>query len=152
MTAQELVITQELADAAASQSTAAWMLTGRHACYLLAEARPMPQQLGDLRFDPMLLRNRAEKARELAAAWSAVAEAWDEAALGQLRISARSRTQRRSLRCATWPVGLFRCRSNAKNKNRADTRLLLSGRHFRHGGGALSHLIVGFDCEYRQDD
>ena len=40
----------------------------------------MPQQFGDLRFDAMLLRNRAARARELAAAWSAVAEAWDEAA------------------------------------------------------------------------
>jgi hypothetical protein len=46
----------------------------------LAEARPMPQQFGGLRFDAMLLRNRAGKARELAAAWSAVAEAWDDAA------------------------------------------------------------------------
>jgi hypothetical protein len=46
----------------------------------LAEARPMPQQFGDFRFDAMLLRNRAARARELAAAWSAVAEAWDEAA------------------------------------------------------------------------
>jgi hypothetical protein len=56
------------------------MMSGRHACYLLADARPMPQQFGDLRFDVMLLRNRAGKARELAAAWSTVAEAWDEAA------------------------------------------------------------------------
>jgi len=46
----------------------------------LAEARPIPQQLGDLRFDAMLLRTRAVKARELAAARCAVAEAWDEAA------------------------------------------------------------------------
>ena len=80
MTAQDLAITQQLADAAASTSIHAWMMTGRHACYLLAEARPTPQQFGDLRFDAMLLRNRAAKARELAAAWSAVAEAWDEAA------------------------------------------------------------------------
>jgi hypothetical protein len=80
MTAQDLANTQRLADAAASTSLHAWMLTGRHACYLLAEARPMPQQFGDLRFDAMLLRNRAGKARELAAAWSGVAEAWDEAA------------------------------------------------------------------------
>ncbi len=82
MTAQELVITQQLADAAASSSIHAWLTTGRHACYLLAEARPMPQQFGDLRFDAMLLRNRAARARELAAAWSAVAEARDEAARG----------------------------------------------------------------------
>jgi hypothetical protein len=80
MTAQELAVTQKLADAAASTSIHTWTMTGRNACYLLAEARPMPQQCGDLRFDAMLLRNRAGKARELAAAWSAVAEAWDEAA------------------------------------------------------------------------
>jgi hypothetical protein len=80
MTAQELAVTQTLADAAASRSRAVWMTTGRHACYLLAEARPMPQQFGDLRFDAMLLRNRAARARELAEAWSAVAEAWDDAA------------------------------------------------------------------------
>ena len=80
MTAQELVITQRLADAAASTSRAAWMTTGRHACYLLAAARPMPQQFGDLRADAILLRNHAAKARELVAAWSAVAEAWDDAA------------------------------------------------------------------------
>jgi hypothetical protein len=80
MTAQDLVITQQLADTAASTSIQAWLTTGRHACYLLAEARPTPQQFGDLRFDAMLLRNRAAKARELAAAWSAVAEAWDDAA------------------------------------------------------------------------
>ena len=80
MTAQDLANTQRLADAAASTSLQAWLMTGRQACYLLAEARPMPQQFGDLRFDAMLLRNRAAKARELTAAWSAVAEAWDEAA------------------------------------------------------------------------
>jgi hypothetical protein len=80
MTAQELAVTQTLADAAASTSLQAWLTTGRQACYLLAEARPMPQQLGDLRFDAMLLQNRAGKARELATAWSAVAETWDEAA------------------------------------------------------------------------
>ena len=79
MTAQDLAKTQRLADAAASTSLQAWLMTGRQACYLLAEARPMPQQFGDLRFDVMLLRNRAAKARELAAAWSAVAEAWDAA-------------------------------------------------------------------------
>jgi hypothetical protein len=79
MTAQDLANTQKLADAAASSSGHTWLMTGRHACYLLAEARPMPQQFGDLRFDAMLLRNRAAKARKLAAAWSAVAEAWDEA-------------------------------------------------------------------------
>jgi hypothetical protein len=79
MTTPDLVITQRLADAAASTSTRAWLTTGRLACYLLAEARPMPQQFGDLRFDAMLLRNRTAKARELTAAWSAVAEAWDEA-------------------------------------------------------------------------
>jgi hypothetical protein len=80
MTTQDLATTQQLADRAASRSAHAWLTTGRHACYLLAEARPMPQQFGDLRFDAMLLRNRAAKARELAAAWSAVAEVWDEAA------------------------------------------------------------------------
>ena len=80
MTTPELAVTQQLADAATSRSIHAWMTSGRHACYLLAEARPMPQQFGDLRFDAMLLRNRATKARELAAAWSAVAGAWDEAA------------------------------------------------------------------------
>jgi hypothetical protein len=80
MTPRHLANTQQLADAAASTSTRAWLTTGRHACDLLAEARPMPQQFGDLRFDAMLLRNRAAKARELAAAWSAVAEAWDTAA------------------------------------------------------------------------
>ena len=80
MTTQELTTTQRLADAATSTSRHAWLMTGRHACYLLAEARPMPQQFGDLRFDAMLLRNRAAKARELAAAWGAVAEAWDETA------------------------------------------------------------------------
>jgi hypothetical protein len=80
MTAQDLAVTQQQADVAASRSIHAWLLTGRHACYLLAEARPMPQQFGELRFEAMLLRNRAEKARELAAAWSAVAEAWDTAA------------------------------------------------------------------------
>jgi hypothetical protein len=80
MRAQELAVTQQLADAAVSNSSHVRLMTGRHACYLLAEARPMPQQFGDLRFDAMLLRNRAAKARELAAAWSAVAGAWDEAA------------------------------------------------------------------------
>jgi hypothetical protein len=82
MTAQELANTQRLAvaDAAASTSIQAWLMTGRQACYVLAEARPTPQQFGDLRFDAMLLRNRAAKARELAAAWSAVAEPWDDAA------------------------------------------------------------------------
>ena len=44
MTAPELAITQKLADAAANASKAAWMMTGRDACYLLAEARPTPQQ------------------------------------------------------------------------------------------------------------
>jgi hypothetical protein len=38
MTAQELAVTQTLADAAASRSRAAWMVTGRHASYLLAQA------------------------------------------------------------------------------------------------------------------
>ena len=38
MTAQSLVITQKLADAAASTSIHAWLMTGRYACYLLAEA------------------------------------------------------------------------------------------------------------------
>jgi hypothetical protein len=80
MTVQDLANTQRLADAVASTSHHAWLTTGRHACYLLAEARPMPQQFGDLRFDVMLLWNRAARARELAAAWSAVAETWDEAA------------------------------------------------------------------------
>jgi hypothetical protein len=80
MTAQELVVTQKLADIAASASIHAWMLTGRHACYLLAQARPTPQQFGDLRFDALLLQDRAGRAREVAAAWGAVAEAWDEAA------------------------------------------------------------------------
>ena len=80
MTAETLANPQKQADAAASNSSAAWVLTGRYACYLLAEARPVPQQLGDLRFDPMLLRDRSGKARELATAWSAAAEAWDEAA------------------------------------------------------------------------
>jgi hypothetical protein len=80
MTTQDLANTQQLAARAASRSAHAWLTTGRHACYLLAEARPMPQQFGDLRFDAMLLRNRAAKARELAAAWGDVAEAWDEAA------------------------------------------------------------------------
>ena len=42
MTAQELAITQKLADAAANTSKATWMLSGRYACYLLAEARPTP--------------------------------------------------------------------------------------------------------------
>ena len=80
MTMQDLTATQTLADTAASRAMHAWLMTGRHACYLLAEARPMPQQFGDLRFDALLLRNRAAKAREVAAAWSAVAEAWDDAA------------------------------------------------------------------------
>ena len=44
MTAQELAVTQKLVDAAANQSRTAWMMTGRYACYLLAEARPTPQQ------------------------------------------------------------------------------------------------------------
>ena len=44
MTAQELAVTQKLADAAANTSKAAWMMTGRYASYLLAEARPTPQQ------------------------------------------------------------------------------------------------------------
>jgi hypothetical protein len=79
MRAQDLAVTQKLADAAANQSREAWMLTGRYACYLLADARPTPQQLGELRFESVLLRDRATRARELAAAWSAVAEAWDEA-------------------------------------------------------------------------
>ena len=79
MTAQDLTDMQILADAAANTSRAAWMMTGRYACYLLAEARPTPQQLGDLRFESMLLRNRATRARELATAWSAVAEAWGAA-------------------------------------------------------------------------
>jgi hypothetical protein len=68
MTAQELAVTQKLADVAASTSRAAWMMTGRYACYLLAEARPTPQQLGDLRFEAMLLRNRATRARYLSTA------------------------------------------------------------------------------------
>jgi hypothetical protein len=80
MTAQELAVTQQLADSAASSSIHAWLMTGRQACYLLAEAIPTPQQFGELRFDPMLLRHRAARARELAAAWSDVAEAWGEAA------------------------------------------------------------------------
>jgi hypothetical protein len=80
MTTQDLANTQTLVDAAASSAIHAWLTTGRHACYLLAEGRPTPQQFGDLHFDAMLLRNRAARARELAAAWSAVAEAWDEAA------------------------------------------------------------------------
>jgi hypothetical protein len=80
MTAQDLANTQQLADTAASSSMHAWMMTGRHACYLLAVARPTPQQFGALHFEALLLRNRAAKARELAAAWSAVADAWDEAA------------------------------------------------------------------------
>jgi hypothetical protein len=80
MTTQDLATTQKLADAAASRAMHAWLMTGRHACYLLAEARPTPQQFGDLRFDAMLLRNRTVKARELAAAWRGVAEAWDESA------------------------------------------------------------------------
>ena len=80
MTTRDLASTQRLADAAASSSGHAWLTTGRHACCLLAEARPTPQRFGDLRFDAMLLRNRAAKARELAAAWYAVAEAWDDAA------------------------------------------------------------------------
>jgi hypothetical protein len=42
LTAQDVAKTQRLADAAASTSTAAWMLTGRYACYLLAEALPTP--------------------------------------------------------------------------------------------------------------
>jgi hypothetical protein len=74
------MITQQLADAAASRSIHAWMMTGRQACYLLAEASPTPQQFGGLRFETMLLRNCSEKARELAVAWSAVAEAWGDAA------------------------------------------------------------------------
>ena len=68
MTAQDLAVTQTLANAAASTSIHAWMMTGRHACCLLAEARPMPQQFAELRFDTMLLWNRAARARELAAA------------------------------------------------------------------------------------
>src|SRR5918994_2663421 len=64
---------------AASTSIQAWLMTERQARCLLAEARPMPQHLGDLRFDAMLLRNRSARARELAA-WSAVAETWDGAA------------------------------------------------------------------------
>jgi len=80
LTAETLANPQKLADAAASDSSAAWVLTGRYACYLSAEARQVPQQFGDLRFDPMLLRDRSGKARELAAAWSAATEAWDEAA------------------------------------------------------------------------
>ncbi len=79
MTVQDLEATQRLADSAANWSSAAWLLTGRHACYLLAEARPIPQQLGDLRFDATLLRHRTAKVRELAAAWNAAAEAWDKA-------------------------------------------------------------------------
>jgi hypothetical protein len=80
MRTQDLANTQHLADAAANRAIHTWLMTGRQACYLLAEARPMPQQCGDLRFDALLLRNRAGKARELAAAWGAVAEAWDGAA------------------------------------------------------------------------
>ena len=78
MTAQDLAITQSWPTPQRAPRVHAWLMTGRHACYLLAEARPMPQQFGDLRFDAMLLRNRAARARELAAAWSAVAEAWDD--------------------------------------------------------------------------
>ena len=94
MTTQDLANTQQRADAAASTSIHAWTMTGRHACYLLAEARPMPQQFGDLRFDAMLLRNRAARARELAAAWSAVAEAWDAAARSVTGEQERSATGR----------------------------------------------------------
>jgi hypothetical protein len=62
MTAQNLVTTRNLTDVAATRSIRAWIMTGRYACYLLAEARPMPQQLGDLQFNATLLRNRAGRA------------------------------------------------------------------------------------------
>lgn len=77
MTTQNLAVTQKLADAKANESRAAWLMIGHYACYLLATARPTPRQLGDLRFESMLLRNQATRARELVAARSAVAEAWD---------------------------------------------------------------------------
>ncbi len=79
MTAQQLAVTQKLAEAAANTSKTAWMMTGRFACYLLAKAPPTPQQLGAVRFESSLLRDRATRARELATAWRAVAEAWDAA-------------------------------------------------------------------------
>ena len=117
MTVKELAVTQQLAGAAASTSIHAWLKTGCHACYLLTEARPIPQQFGDLRFDLMLLGNRAGKACELADAWSAVAEAWDEAARsvtceagvrseGGARWSALSRF-RQTGRQLTWTVKEF---------------------------------------------
>jgi hypothetical protein len=77
MTTQKLAVTQKLADAKANTSRVAWLMTGHYACYLLAEARPTPQQLGEFRFESILLRSRATRARELVAARSAVAEAWD---------------------------------------------------------------------------
>ena len=80
MTEQRLATTQARVNVAARTSMTAWTLTGQRFRYLLAEARPMPQQQGDVRFEGMLFRDRARKAREFAAAWHAAAEAWDEAA------------------------------------------------------------------------
>ena len=94
MTAQELAITQQLADTATNSSFQAWTMTGRQACSLLAEARPTPQQFGALRFDAMLLRHRAARARELIAAWGAVAEAWEAAARSVNREQERSLNER----------------------------------------------------------
>ena len=65
MTAQDLAVTQQLADVAASTSIHAWLMTGRQACYLLAEARPMPTQFGDLRFDAMLAKGLLEEVAKL---------------------------------------------------------------------------------------
>lgn len=70
---------QQAVDVAAEHSRSAWLLSGQFAAYLLAEARPRADGAGHVRFDGLLLLDRARKAREMAAAWIAAAEAWEDA-------------------------------------------------------------------------
>jgi hypothetical protein len=77
--AQRQAAVQESVDAAAEASRAAWLVTEAKAAYLLAEARPTSNGVGQMRFDGLLLIDRATKVREMAAAWIAAAEAWEAA-------------------------------------------------------------------------
>jgi hypothetical protein len=74
-----LQATQQLVDDAAEQLREAWLNTGRRACYLLAEARPTTSGVGALRYDGLLLLDRARRAREMAQAWTEAADAWEAA-------------------------------------------------------------------------
>jgi hypothetical protein len=65
---------QALVDVAAERSREAWMRSGRHAAYLLAEVRPTADGVGRMRVDGLLLSDRARRTRDVAAAWFAAAE------------------------------------------------------------------------------